>query len=263
MELAAIVCLLHKMNDTQQLLLEKTSQFEMRLGVIEENVKSIIYKNNQREQKARKLHIKNNPRERLNVKVYDIMNISQCQPLMKHVEVVFFSSLEFAFCIVLIEAVCDVLHIGQDCTRFVYEEAEYCDNHYQIDVKTQISRIRDWFNEHEDCKTVFPFKKQHNIDIDAKRKRDISIPLLGYYDEKWCSASYKRKLMSLYEIFTIKVIQQFSQWQDDHCDDIDRNSLPRNLDYTECVLKVMGNPDDINTMGKSVDIVCDYLGQIF
>lgn len=262
MEPASIIGLLNEIHRTQQLLLEKTSHFERRLDAIEENVHSIKIKTNQPAQRSKKLRIMEPPRESHKIKLCDIINIRQCQPVMKHVEVVFFSSLEFAFCIVLIETLCDGLHIGHDCTRFVYEESDCCDNHYHIDVKTQLRRIREWFNAHENYKNAMPFKKQHTIDFDVKKKKDISIPLLGYYNEQWCSSSYKSKIMTLYDMFSIKVIQQFGEWQDEHADAIERNSLPRNLDYTECVLKIMGHPDDMNTMSKSVDIICDYLGQI-
>lgn len=261
MSLTAIVALLNDIQHTQQLLLEKTANFEKRLYSIEEAVNS--NKLGHKTQVAiRRIRIRKPPRETKKLRTFDIINIRLCQPSLRHVEVIFFSSLEFAFCIVLLETLFELCDLKKSCTQFVYAEAAHCDNHYHIDVKTQLQRIRSWFDDNSDYKDMIPFKKQTNIDVDTIRKGNISIPVLGYYNEQWSSSSYKSKIMTLYETFSIKVIQQFGAWQDKHAGAIAQNKLPRNLDYTECVLKIMGQADETNTINKSVDLICDYLRQI-
>lgn len=261
MSLTAIISLLTEIQHTQQILLEQTANFEKRLYIIEDGVNSIKH-GRKTHGATRRIRIKEQPKEHNQLRTFDIINIRLCQLSLKHIEIIFFSSLEFAFCIVLLETLFKLCDLKKSCTQFVYAETAHCDNHYHIDVKAQLQRIRSWFDDNPDYKSVVPFKKQPNIDVDIRRQRNISIPLLGYYNEQWCSSSYKSKIMTMYDMFSIKVIQQFGEWQDEHADAIERNSLPRNLDYTECVLKIMGHPDDMNTMSKSVDIICDYLGQI-
>lgn len=198
----------------------------------------------------KRMVIKEKPIKPTMINTINIKDILYCIPAMEHITIVFFSSLEFAFTILLLETICNLQKIPSHSTKTIYEELEFCDNRCPIDVSTQLLRIRGWFDDNSGYKTAIPFKKTHNS-------------LLGYYDGQWSSASYKHKLMRLYEVFCIKIIKLFGEWQDKYKNEIERNKLPNNLDYSECVLKIMGNTtDDYQNISKSIGHVYEYLGQI-
>lgn len=233
-DLSRIFAMLEKIQQTQEKILQQTTLIA------------------QQSNKPRKIKIKHRtlvPKATIN-----IHDISSCKPALKHVGVVFFSSLEFTFVIVLIETLCDRIGISSTAaTASIYDEAAICDNHYNIDVNSQLANLCRWWEEY---KQVLPFKK--TVDTDKTRQHT----LLGYYNNQWCSTSYKAKLTRLYELFCIKIIKQFGEWQNLHTDDIKRGKLPNHLDYGECVLKMMGDPDVSKNTSKSIDKICRYLLQI-
>lgn len=256
MDITQIITILTEM---QEKLLEKTTSIEKRLNIIENTVNDI--KNNRKPRKY--LRVKEQTRERYKtIDMVDIVDILSVEPSLEHIDIVLFSSLEFAFCIVFIENLCDLYRISKECTRFVYEELEFCDNHYQLDIKTQLTRVKSWFHDNGQGKSIFPFKLRGTIDNDALKKSDPNDSLLGYYNKQWCSSSYKPKLMALYESFCIKIIHRFCEWQDIYKREIEINTLPKKLDYSECVVKVMGCPNDFNSTTKSIELICDYLGEM-
>jgi hypothetical protein len=252
-----IIILLKQIDKTQNTLYDKTLQLEKRVNSIE----TIIKDNNNYDKKIRRIVIKRSPTKRLasrKINIVDINDIHCCEPEIKHLDIVFFSSLKFAFFVALLETLCHMTHINGDCTKLVYEEISFCDNHYHIDIKSQLIRINKWFEDHEGDKLVLPFKKQTNIDADRKVHNRKNVSLVGYYKGQWCSSSYKNKLLSLYDSFCIKIIQRFGEWQDKYSDAIERNKLPKNLDYSECALKIMGSPENSN----SLDEISSYLDNI-
>jgi hypothetical protein len=66
---------------------------------------------------------------------------------------------------VFIETICELSRINKECTKFVYEELAFCDNHYHLDIQTQLLRIRGWFNDKPEYRNIIPFKNIY-IDID-------------------------------------------------------------------------------------------------
>lgn len=253
-----IITLLKQLENTQNMLYEKTLHLDNRIG----NIEKLINEGYIKKDKSKKIVIKRSVKPNNTITLIDINTIKSCEPQIKHIDIVFFSSLEFAFCIVLLETLCNMSHIDNTCTTFVYEEAEFCDNHYHLDIKSQLLRMHGWFEDQSEYKPMLPFKHQDVVDVDKKTKHQKEYPILGYYKNKWCSMSYRDKLLSLYESFCIKIIQQFGNWQEKYSSEIERNKLPKNLDYSECVLKIMGSHDNSKSSAKSIDDICGYLSNI-
>jgi hypothetical protein len=261
-----ICSLLREIINNQQILINKTNVLEEKLEKLEKlNI-------NKKKLRIKSKHINsiNNPinssfnlhneiKKNIQINILDIKSIINCNPSLKHIDIVFFSSLEFAFFVVLLETICDLTNIKNDITNYIYEEVEFCDNNYNIDIKSQLLKINGMAQENNSFKKAFPFKKKYNIDIDDKKS---NIPLLGYFENQWCSSSYKGKMVRLYEAFCIKIIKQFAEWQQKYSNEITLNKLPKNLDYNECVLKIMGNPFEPKNITVSIDIICSYLQQI-
>jgi len=184
--------------------------------------------------------------------VSDIHTLPIDRPNLKHINVAFFSSLEFTFFILLLETVLQADKI----TKAVYDEATLCDHGYSIDIPTQLDHIKNWLSDNDAIKNTLPFKKQFSIDVDYRGKTN---PLLVFFQQQWCSTAYKARLTKLYESFCIGMIKQFGVWQNKYLNEIECNKLPKGLDYNECVLKIMGTSCDARSVSRSIDTVCKYI----
>jgi hypothetical protein len=274
-----LLCLLSSMNEikeSQEKILTAVTNLETRLTKIEINVDTIITSQKKKMRLKVKDGVYHNYRNECNfisaqhtqhTQPININTIKLCVLTTNHVSVVFFSSLEFAFCILLIESIFLELEVREARITHpliaMYKELEYCDNNNQLDTKTITNRIHTWLHE-QSYLNSFPFKINKNIDIDRRMKKKIpaSSSLLGYYDNNWCSSSFKNTLVDLYNSFTFQIVKQFGMWQREHAVEIEQNKLYNNLDYNECVLKIMGNQEDISVYSKSITQICEYLSQI-
>lgn len=256
-ELSRLYTLFGEIKASQDVILNHTMALENRLMCVEKSVAAIhnFHKKKENSKKIKRLNHKssyNNEncerKQDATISLVLIKELISYELTTNHVLMVFFSSLEFTFCIGLLESICQKAGVPTGFSNYIYEEIGFCDNQYHLDIDTQLLRVRGWFEDTPHYKKAIPFKKN-------KRSSSPSNRLLGYYEDEWCSSSYKPKLLRLYEAFCIKIIKQFGIWQNTHSDEIAQNKLPYNLEYSECVLKIMGRVGDTKTLVK----ICYYL----
>lgn len=256
-DLSQLYTFLGEIKASQDAILDRTTALENRLMCVEKSVVAIhnFHKKKENSKKIKRLNHKSFHSNENNERTQDttlslvlIKELISYDLTTNHVLMVFFSSLEFTFCIGLLEAICQKAGVPTGFSNCIYEEMEFCDNQYHLDIETHLLRVRGWLEDNPHYKKAIPFKKN-------KRSSSPSNRLLGYYEDEWCSSSYKPKLLRLYEAFCIKIIKQFGIWQNTHSDEIAQNKLPHNLEYSECVLKIMGRVGDTKTLVK----ICYYL----
>lgn len=189
--------------------------------------------------------------------VFDFKNSDLIPITNNHLEIAFFSSLEFAFLIVLLESIASLCDYSDIPTSSVYDEVSHCDSHFQIEIKQQLITLSDKLHSY---KTIFPFKYLNNYDGDKSNLKGVHISKLRcYYENEWGSFSFKKHFTTLYKRFSNSLIKQFSQWQNEYEEDIETDKSYKGMTYTECVLKIVGADIDSNT---SLNTVFNYLCQI-
>lgn len=249
-------------------ILENQESFNHRLSSIETQLKT-LHSGSNKPRRIKKSAKMETIETHSQAQLIDFKTIQLIPITHNHLEVVFFSSLEFAFLIVLLESIASSIKCNNTSnhhempTKSVYDEAEHCDAHYKIDVETQLITLADKLHSY---KPVFPFKYLNTFDADkaANPKRSSRYDcskMRCYYDGEWGSSTFKNHLLCLYHRFSNAIIKQFAQWQDDYEDEIEADKLHKGLNYTECVLKILGVGAEHNSTA-SLNAICNYLCQL-